>query len=128
MLQCILHIQLVLFLGCMEYGASMPGVVSVKGMKQPYIRGCCEIYWLVEVLTNLDFVWLISGLGIFTLYFDFLLDFLVIVQLVLFLDGRKWLKHLLLRKQVVDVIWVNTEWEMYHCKSIHCENRSFVHK
>ena len=128
MLQCILHIQLVLFLGCMEYGASMPGVVSVKGMKQLYIRGCCEIYWLVEVPTNLDFLWLISGLGLSALYFDFLLVFLVIVQLVIFLDGRKGLKHLLLRKQVVDVIWVNTEWEMHHCKSIHCENRSFVHK
>ena len=69
MLQYILHIQLVLFLGCMEYDASMPGVVSVEGTKQPYNRGCCEIYWLVEVLTNLDFVWLVSGFGISTLYF-----------------------------------------------------------
>lgn len=50
----------------LEFGTSLSNVVNLVGMQQPYFWKWCETSW-----ANQDFVWLVSNLGFYALYFHF---------------------------------------------------------
>ena len=55
----------------LEYGTSLSNVENLEGVQYPYFWRYWETFRSFEVFASWDFVWVVSYLGLYKLYFHF---------------------------------------------------------